>query len=167
VDKKLKVVPLSAEHIDYFFGNLAQVGEQALKPTLKKSNNQKLTKISLLRGKGVAILKDGRVIGGGGMFPHPVEDFGVVWSFISPELKRHKKFLFKTFRQFLAEFQHALGFDQLQTFVRKGDARDRQFVERLGFEEKDGGEIIEIGGLSYAVFVKFGGAGISQPQEIN
>jgi hypothetical protein len=161
---KLEVVSLESGHIDFFFDHLEIVGEELFQDALEKPGFRELAKGLLLSGRGIAILKDGELVGGGGLFVPPQEGFGMSWAFISPAMRRFPKFLLFTFRRYLAEFQGVLGVHEVRTLVRQGVKKDRQFAERLGFEK---GDEKEVEGRVYDEYVRFNCVGISQPQAIN
>lgn len=162
MNKTLEVVSLEPAHIDFFFDHLEIVGEELFRDALEKPGYRELVKGLLLGGRGIAILKDGELVGGGGMFLQL--GYGISWAFISSAMRRFPKFLLFTFRRYLAEFQGVLGVQEVRTLVRQGVKKDRRFAERLGFEK---GVEREVGGRIYDEYVRFNCVGIPQPQEIN
>lgn len=85
----------------------------------------------------VSIIKDGIVIGSGGLL-HVEEGHYYVWSVLTPEcVKNHKVTLHKIGKKFIEEVAPKLGVKRITAFVIDGFTAGIEWAEVFGFEYEE------------------------------
>ena len=102
---------------------------------LPKAEIEDMVFAQAIEDSGLAItgVKDGKVVGCGGVHPTECEDQGEVWFRISKECLNHKIETLRTVKQALKIIEETYPFEQLNAVIKGCFEKSVRLVESLGF----------------------------------
>ncbi len=148
----LRLEKMQREHVDTLIELMPPSDHSALAGLYNVFDKEIIASVLTLNPSYI-FLKDGKMVGGGGiLISRP--GHGIVWACFDEELRRHPLFLARSCKRQIEHDCHERGITKLKTYVAADFEAGKKFIEWLGFVADSKKKVFGFGDQVFIDYIK-------------